>query len=75
MHIDTPGARIWAHQQGEGDAVLLIGGLGDPAEAWQAQIDAFAGRYRVIASDNRGAGLSRLRRGWSPPYGWRAWAK
>ena len=60
MHIETPGARIWAHQQGEGPAVLLLGGLGDPAEAWQAQLDAFAGRYRVVAPDNRGAGRSPL---------------
>jgi pimeloyl-ACP methyl ester carboxylesterase len=60
MHIDTPGARIWAHQRGEGPAILLLGGLSDPAEVWQAQIDAFADRYRVIAPDNRGAGRSPL---------------
>jgi pimeloyl-ACP methyl ester carboxylesterase len=60
MHIDTPAARIWALDQGEGDAVLLIGGLGDHAEVWQAQIDEFSRRYRVIAIDNRGAGRSPL---------------
>ena len=64
MHIDTRSARIWVHQQGQGPAVLLLGGLGDPAEAWQAQIDAFAGRYRTVAPDNRGAGRSPL-----PPGG------
>ena len=41
-------------------AVLLLGGLGDPTEAWQAQLDAFAGAHRVIAPDNRGAGRSPL---------------
>ena len=60
MHIDTNGARIWAHVQGEGSPVLFLCGLGDPAEAWQAQIDAFAGHHRVIALDNRGAGRSPL---------------
>ena len=60
MHIDTRGARIWVHQQGDGPAVLLIGGTGDPAESWQAQIDAFSDRYRVVAPDNRGAGRSSL---------------
>ena len=60
MHIDTPGAQIWVHQQGDGPAVLLIGGTGDPAESWQAQIDAFSDRYRVVAPDNRGAGRSSL---------------
>jgi pimeloyl-ACP methyl ester carboxylesterase len=60
MHIDTPGARIWVHDQGEGDAILLIGGLGDHAEVWQAQIDEFSRDRRVIAIDNRGAGRSPL---------------
>ena len=60
MHIDTNGTRIWVHDQGDGPAVLLIAGLGDPAEVWQAQIDAFAPPLRVIAHDNRGAGRSPL---------------
>ena len=60
MYIDTSGARIWAHQQGEGDPILFIGGLGDPIEVWQAQIEAFAADHRVIAHDNRGAGRSPL---------------
>ena len=60
MHIDTHSARIWVHQQGDGPAVFLIGGTGDPAESWQAQIDAFSDRYRVVAPDNRGAGRSSL---------------
>jgi pimeloyl-ACP methyl ester carboxylesterase len=64
MHIETRGARIWVHQQGDGPAVLLVGGLGDPADSWAAQIDAFSDRYRVVAPDNRGAGRSVL-----PPSG------
>ena len=64
MHIETRGARIWVHQQGDGPAVLLLGGLGDPAESWTAQIDAFSDRYRIVAPDNRGAGRSSL-----PPSG------
>jgi pimeloyl-ACP methyl ester carboxylesterase len=58
MHFDINGTRIWVHDQGAGPAVLLIAGLSDPAEAWQAQIDAFSSRHRVIAYDNRGAGRS-----------------
>ena len=64
MHITTRGARIWVHEQGTGPALLLIGGTSDPAESWQAQIDAFSDRYRVIAPDNRGAGRSLI-----PPGG------
>lgn len=60
MHIETNGTRIWVHDQGEGPAVLLIAGLGDPAEVWQAQIDGFAPPLRMIAYDNRGAGRSPL---------------
>ena len=44
MHIESNGTRIWVHDQGEGPAVLMIAGLSDPAEAWQAQIDAFSSR-------------------------------
>ncbi|MFE7273395.1 alpha/beta fold hydrolase [Streptomyces sp. NPDC057623] len=36
--------------------MLLIAGLGYPAEAWQAQLDGLADRYRLTAFDNRGAG-------------------
>jgi len=64
MHINTRNARIWVHDQGEGPALLLLGGTSDPAESWQAQIDAFSDRYRVTAPDNRGAGRSPL-----PPAG------
>jgi pimeloyl-ACP methyl ester carboxylesterase len=60
MHITTRGARLWVHEQGAGPALLLLGGLSDPAETWQAQIDAFSDRYRVIAPDNRGAGRSPI---------------
>jgi pimeloyl-ACP methyl ester carboxylesterase len=51
-------------QQGDGPDVLLIAGLGDPAEAWQAQLDGLQHRYRVTAFDNRGVGRSPL-----PPDG------
>lgn len=54
--IDTETARIWVEQRGEGPDVLLIAGLSDPAEAWQAQLDGLSDRYRLTAFDNRGAG-------------------
>ena len=47
-------------QRGEGPDVLLVAGLGDPAEAWQPQLEGFADRYRLTAFDNRGAGRSPL---------------
>ena len=50
----------WVERRGSGPDVLLIAGLGDPAEAWQPQLDGLADRYRLTAFDNRGVGRSPL---------------
>ena len=52
--IHTGELELWAERKGHGPDVLLIAGLGDPAEAWQHQLDGLADRYRVTAYDNRG---------------------
>ena len=51
---------LWVERRGEGPDVLLIAGLGDPAEAWQPQLDGLADRYWVTAYDNRGAARTPL---------------
>jgi pimeloyl-ACP methyl ester carboxylesterase len=51
---------LWVVQQGAGPDVLLIGGLGDPVESWQLQLDGLADQFRLTAFDNRGAGRSPL---------------
>lgn len=43
---------------GQGEPVLLIHGLAGDHHAWDAQVEAWSSRYRVIAPDNRGTGLS-----------------
>ena len=43
---------------GSGPAVVLIHGLAGDHTAWRTQIELLRPRYRVIAFDNRGAGLS-----------------
>jgi len=59
--ITAAGAEFWVERQGDdGPDVLLIAGLGDPAEAWEAQLDGLSDRYRVTAYDNRGAGRTPL---------------
>ena len=51
---------LWVEQTGDGPDVLLIAGLGDPAEAWQHQLDGLTHRYRLTAFDNRGVGRTPL---------------
>lgn len=58
--ILAPELDLHVEQYGAGPDVLLIGGLGDPIEAWQSQLDDLADRYRITAFDNRGAGRSPL---------------
>ncbi len=61
--INTNGIEIWTERRGHGPDVLLIAGLGDPAEAWQAQLDGLSDRYLLTAFDNRGAGRTPLPEG------------
>jgi pimeloyl-ACP methyl ester carboxylesterase len=58
--IDTGELELWVERTGQGPDVLLIAGLGDPVEAWQAQLDGLSDRYRLTAFDNRGAGRTPL---------------
>jgi pimeloyl-ACP methyl ester carboxylesterase len=51
---------IYVEQIGEGPDVLLLGGLTDPVESWQLQLDMLSDRYRLTALDNRGAGRTPL---------------
>jgi pimeloyl-ACP methyl ester carboxylesterase len=51
---------FWVERRGQGPEVLLIAGLGDPAEAWQPQLEGLADRYRLTAFDNRGAGRTPM---------------
>ena len=55
-YVRAGDAKIWTEQVGEGQDVLLIGGLGDTIESWQHQLDGLADSYRLTAFDNRGAG-------------------
>jgi pimeloyl-ACP methyl ester carboxylesterase len=61
--IDTGHIELWTERRGQGPDVLLIAGLGDPAEAWQSQLDGLADRYLLTAFDNRGVGRTPLPEG------------
>jgi len=59
-HVRAGTLDMWVERRGTGPDVLLIAGLGDPAEAWQSQLDGLADRYRLTAYDNRGMGRTPL---------------
>jgi hypothetical protein len=40
---------VWIERRGDGPDVLLIAGLGDPAEAWQPQLEGLSDRYHLTA--------------------------
>src|SRR3712207_9184279 len=61
--VNTGDIEIWTQRRGQGSDVLLIAGLGDPAEAWQPQLDGLSDRYLLTAFDNRGAGRTPLPEG------------
>ena len=54
------GARVSYTSVGAGPAVLMIQGVGVAGTGWRPQVEALAGRYRVITFDNRGIGASTL---------------
>jgi len=56
--IDVGGARLRVRTGGTGPAMLLIHGWALDLDMWTPQFAALAGRYRLIAFDRRGFGLS-----------------
>jgi 3-oxoadipate enol-lactonase len=58
--LENQGAKIYWDEQGQGAPVLLIMGLGYTSAMWHRTRPALARRYRTIAFDNRGVGLSNV---------------
>jgi len=56
--VENLGARIYWDEQGQGEPVLLIMGLGWGSNMWHRTRPALNASYRTIAFDNRGAGRS-----------------
>jgi 3-oxoadipate enol-lactonase len=56
--IDNQGAKIYWDEQGDGEPLLLIMGLGYPSVMWFRTRPLLANKYRTIALDNRGVGRS-----------------
>jgi pimeloyl-ACP methyl ester carboxylesterase len=56
--IATDHGEITCLEAGAGSPLVLLHGIGSGAASWQAQLDGFADRYRVIAWDAPGYGGS-----------------
>jgi pimeloyl-ACP methyl ester carboxylesterase len=57
-YANVNGINIHYEVRGEGPPVVLIGGLGSQINSWATQTRLYSKYFKVIAYDNRGAGLS-----------------
>lgn len=57
-YTTNEGARIYWEEQGSGQPLLLIMGLGYPSEMWYRVLPGLSSRYRTVIFDNRGVGKS-----------------
>lgn len=56
--VENQGAKLYWDEQGQGEPVLLIMGLGYPSALWHRTRPVLSQRFRTLALDNRGVGLS-----------------
>ena len=57
-YLDRIGARIYYEVHGEGEPLLLSHGYSATSRMWEKQVEALAGRFRVVVWDMRGHGQS-----------------
>jgi 3-oxoadipate enol-lactonase len=57
-YASSEGARIFWEEEGAGDPVLLVMGLGYPAAMWFRLLPYLTDAYRTIRFDNRGVGAT-----------------
>jgi pimeloyl-ACP methyl ester carboxylesterase len=61
-YLEFPGSRIYYEVDGEGPALTFIHACVAHLRMWDAQVDAFKGRYTVVRFDLRGFGKSTTSR-------------
>lgn len=62
-HLTINGCSLYYTDQGEGETVLLIHGLGSSGRDWEYQLPSLLPHYRVLCLDMRGHGQSDKPRG------------
>jgi pimeloyl-ACP methyl ester carboxylesterase len=63
--VENLGAKLYWDEQGRGEPILLIMGLGYPSCLWHRIRPVLSRQFRTVALDNRGVGLSDVPQG---PY-------
>src|SRR5579864_9129590 len=58
--VENQGSRIYWDQQGRGEPILLIMGLGYTSHMWYRIRPRLAEHYLTLACDNRGVGRSEV---------------
>jgi hypothetical protein len=53
-------AELWVERHGHGPDILLIAGIGDPAEAWQQSLEAFQAQVDVCLAHDTADRLSQI---------------
>jgi len=64
-YAENDGARIYWEEQGRGEPVLLIMGLGATLDLWYRLLPSLSASHRAILLDNRGVGRTGVP---EPPY-------
>jgi pimeloyl-ACP methyl ester carboxylesterase len=57
-YANVNGIKMYYEVRGNGSPLVLIGGLGSQINSWATQVPLYSKYFKVIAFDNRGAGLS-----------------
>lgn len=55
---ESNGARIYYHERGQGDPLVLIMGFGADGAVWEKHVAVYEKHFRCIIPDNRGVGFS-----------------
>jgi 3-oxoadipate enol-lactonase len=58
MLVQLDSLRLNVVDEGDGQVLLMLHGLGATHRNWEAQVDLYRGEFRCVAPDLRGAGLS-----------------